>query len=1178
MVKTKNGNYVWEIGGPPPARLRFSQDWFNSADCSEPIFVVGKSDPKTDWPLVHPGPLNASTGFRELSATILFEGEINSAQHGHILEIEAREVSGPCPDLLIAVNGHSGIVIPDAVRVDRSHGPSVPSPTAGIIRRNLWIPPGLVVSGSNRLVITTIATLEVDPQELIPAMRPDLGWLFGSAIGWERLALREVEEHFVQQPAQVHISMLPLFVREENGSVHELVDVIAENLTEFNQVEIELNLEEKIINRQFQNLTHEFGDIRMRVPIPEFLGEKLAIVKVKTASATVEIKSLIYPSRKWTVHLIPHVHLDIGYTDVQAKVIEVHNRNIDKVLDIVQRNSDYSFSIDGSFSVETFMASRSEKRIEDLMSALREGSISVNALWALILSGIASLEDFYRAMYFAAELRRKHGVQLRYANLTDVPSYTSALPSILVAAGIDSFVGISNHTRGGNADSDALHLLSPVRWRGPDGSSVLAYFSDHYSQLRLVCADPPTIAGVAQGLTTFLRRYERTDYLPTDFPLLGTHSDNEDLSHGYADLIKRWSDKYVWPRLQYSTMADYLDSVRPLFDNLPELVGDGGSFWEDGVGTQACAVAVHRRTQAMLPGVESLSSLSASLTEGAIPDFGSLDEAWRALLIGSEHTWTWAHTMTHPHSRQSLDQLDWKVARIERGHRLAVDEMRRALSQLAELINASSLPSILVFNPSSWKRDLIFDFEIRENEFILDSTNSKLDSFQVGEVVDGLKILRTKLPEVPGFGFCLLPISNILSDKKIESRPGSQSPLTKNPEPSEVPKVLETIYYRIEIDVNSGTVTSLWHKELNVELLDSTSGYFLGDVLYVAGGGSAEGRGLKDEVSSIYDYTPDLPEVNLTITGAEFFNPELHRTPWGWILVSTGKSQTLPFIRREVEFFDHSDEVSVRINLQKEATLSKESVYVSFPFAISNPIVRYDRQQGWVNPQVDHHIGACNEWLTIQNSVTLTADNFSVAWSAADAPLFTVSDVVRGTWAREFKATNGVIFSWVMNNYWMTNTPAQQSGNLSLSYSFQPSKKFDPIFAGRLGRELRSSALVSDLLHTDRGDNERRPMSANETLWEIDVPENVVVTILAARNGAQFTVRMQEVGGDPTRFRLTHPGLNSSLHHLWGAFCTATEDVLEVVNFDTDGSVEVELKPWQVRTLCFGNSQLKIKT
>lgn len=62
-------------------------------------------------------------------------------------------------------------------------------------------------------------------------------------------------------------------------------------------------------------------------------------------------------------------------------------------------------------------------------------------------------------------------------------------------------------------------------------------------------------------------------------------------------------------------MADYLDSVRPLFDDLPELVGDGGSFWEDGVGTQACAVAVHRRTQAMLPGVESLSSLSASLTE-----------------------------------------------------------------------------------------------------------------------------------------------------------------------------------------------------------------------------------------------------------------------------------------------------------------------------------------------------------------------------------------------------------------------------------------------------------------------------------------------------------------------------------------------------------------------------------
>ena len=234
-----------------------------------------------------------------------------------------------------------------------------------------------------------------------------------------------------------------------------------------------------------------------------------------------------------------------------------------------------------------------------------------------------------------------------------MPSYTHALPSVLRSAGIDSFFGISNHMRGGNIDSDALHLRSPVRWRGPDGSEVLAFFADLYTQLRWVAADPVSIAGAAQGLTRFLSRYDRPEYLPTDVPLVGTHSDNEDLSHGYADLVQRWHEVYAWPRLRFSTMEDYLRTVRPLWDQLPELVGDGGSYWEDGVGAQAIAVAEGRSTQARLPGVEGVTALVTAAQPGLRPDIEVLDQAWQSVLLLSEHTWTAAHALDHPHSTRS---------------------------------------------------------------------------------------------------------------------------------------------------------------------------------------------------------------------------------------------------------------------------------------------------------------------------------------------------------------------------------------------------------------------------------------------------------------------------------------------------------------------------------------------
>jgi hypothetical protein len=297
---------------------------------------------------------------------------------------------------------------------------------------------------------------------------------------------------------------------------------------------------------------------------------------------------------------------------------------------------------------------------------------------------------------------------------------------------------------------------------------------------------------------------------------------------------------------------------------------------------------------------------------------------------------------------------------------------------------------------------------------------------------------------------------------------------------------------------------------------------------------------------------------------------EATRTPWSWVIISKGVGQTLLNIQRECEIFDHTDEIQVRISFTKEPNLAKESVYVAFPFNLVKPEVHYDRQIGWITPKKDHLAGACNEWFTIQNSVILSGEDYSIAWSSSDAPLFTISDIVRGTWATSFETSNGTIFSWVMNNYWMTNTPAQQGGDITLNYSFRPSQEKNFILAGRLGRELRHRPLVSDLLHTDRGDAHVRPFDSVGSLWKVNLPDNVNLTVLPSRNGGKITVRIQEIAGKSIHFELPSPLTSTGLDNIWVASCLATEEILEYLPLHSSGEISVNLTPWAVKTYTFG--------
>lgn len=1153
---------VWEITEDRPATQRFSLDHFTSRDDRPPTFVIGESDPSRDWPRIHPGPLNSSTDFSELSATIEFAIDSVELEGNYALELEAREASGPCPDLLVEVNDSRGLVILQPTRTDRSHDPWPPSPTAGTISKTVYLPSGALRVGTNCLVITTVARENPDPAELSRQQRPDLGSWFGSTLHWTRLAL--VARAEVPEP-KLEFFALPLYVNEPTG-LHEVMHLVLTGAMTLNggtwQVEVDGFAHSGAVRS-----TMDFGDHRTVFHVPastESMTVKAAIDL--GIDAKLQWAGTVEPSRKWTVHILPHVHLDLGYTDRQAKVVELHNKNLDKAIQLCNKVPEYAYSVDGSFVVQQFLRSRSAGQVDEFVSDLRSGRITTNAFWALLLTGVAGLEDLYRALYFSSSLRREYGIGANYANLTDVPSYSWAIPSILASAGIDSFMGISNHTRGGNADSDELHLASPVVWSGPDGGSVLAFFADCYSQLRFVCADPPTIAGCAQGLTSLLNRYERPDYAPDHFPLVGTHADNEDLSHGYADLLARWSKQYAWPRLVFSTMGDYFEAVSQFRDRLPRMEGDGGSYWEDGVGTQAVAIAQHRRNQTGLVAVEAVSCLVTLWQEHLRPDFDVMDEAWETVLIGSEHTWTSAHASAHPHSATGRDQLDWKLARISRGAGIIADERQRALAQLSECLNAAPVPGLIIVNSLSWKRDGMIEVELMDDTVILDEHGTPVPAYPVTDSHDGLRTWRVLVPEMEAFGYRMLPLADrhgttgVTAESDDTEQAGGWRADARDTE------VLETPFFSARFEPGTGRLASLHHRTMDRELVDANSSWSMGELLYATGGANAELPGRERDKDSLYDYDPALPIPDLRLQAARTHLRSVARTPWGWTATIVGDAPSMSNLVVQIHLSDTHDQVDIDVEFDKAPVRDKEAVYVAFPFAVPEARLRFDRQQGWVDPSEDHHPGACNEWFTTQNAVVLEADDVAVAWSSADAPLFALNDIVRGTWPTRPPQPSGTVLSWVMNNYWWTNTPAHQQGHMSLRYRFRAGREADLDAARRAGRELRTSLLVSDVLEIDRCDDDARPWPVSGSLYRPDVPAGVEVTVFGGRFGEHVVMRAQETKGVAVAISLPHPrpGAGASAHR-----CTPTEDMIAEIPLDSTGSANLRLDPHEVVSIAF---------
>jgi hypothetical protein len=325
------------------------------------------------------------------------------------------------------------------------------------------------------------------------------------------------------------------------------------------------------------------------------------------------------PKRKFTVYVVPHNHLDIGFTDYQPKIEELQNRNFDRLLEEMRTDPSLRFSVDGVWPVEQFLRTRTQAAQKEFIDQVRVGRISVPAQYANLMLGGAGLETLVRSLYAAKGLNRAADQNADYANITDVPAYPWGYASVLHAAGVKYFAAGANDDRGPQPLYGRWQTHSPFWWQGPDGEKVLMAYTRQYSQVWFVCGLPPQEAGCREGLPTLFQTYEAPGYLPDKLLMFGSQLEDTDLIPGEGKFVQGWNTKYAWPRLQLATFRDYFQAIEREFGSQLETVrGDFGPYWEDGIGTDARFAAQYRETESRAAAVETLTSVAAQLQ----PQFG----------------------------------------------------------------------------------------------------------------------------------------------------------------------------------------------------------------------------------------------------------------------------------------------------------------------------------------------------------------------------------------------------------------------------------------------------------------------------------------------------------------------------------------------------------------------------
>ncbi len=846
-----------------------------------------------------------------------------------------------------------------------------------------------------------------------------------------------------------------------------------------------------------------------RILLPAGVGvDREAQVALTLRQGDRELKqTLKVPAmRHWTVYLYPHSHVDIGYTAPQKVVEFLHKRNIEEGIKLAEATKDYPagaryrWNPEITWPLERLWQTATPEQKERVLKAIRDGYLCVDASYLSLNTSVCSDEEMFHAFRFSRELQKLTGMPMDTLQQMDVPGFSWGLVPVMAQEGVRYIMSWPNSCRAGHAHEGIDQ--HPFWWVGQDGKSKVLFlqpggYANSGSMNKGRTTGRPWFGQrdtdkIPAVIKTGSANVDFTDQLaglekakhPYDVMVLSWCLwDNCPLDADIPDAVKAWNEQHAYPRIIIAGAHEIMQAIEKKYgDQLPVVTGDYTEYWTDGGGTAARLTAINRNAKERLTQAETLWTM---LRPGKPAPRAEFDEAWRYIALGSEHTWC-AENPTEPYFQDAL----WRVKQdsfreaSDRAQTLYDEALAPATDKSSGALGPADGPAnggVVVFNTHSWKHGGLVTLSKAES-----SRGDRVTDEQ-GKDIPAQRLSTGELvflaSAVPAFG-----------SRHYRVVKGT-CPLTDGCKLSGT--TLENQHLRVTLDPATGNITHLVNLATDKNFAD----------VKVNGGLNA----FRWIPANRYEPKADTHIAIATVEAG----------PLVVELRVSSEATGCRAVSRSVRLLAGQPWVEIGNIVDKLPLVAKDGIHFGFGFDIPQGRTRVDIPWCVMEMEKDQWPQANRNWIAMQRWLDISNDKEGVTWCSLDTALFEYGDMTanidsewgnKGPWIKKL-APSSTVYSWAMNNHWITNFPLTQDGPVTFRYRILPHGAYDAAAANRFGLEQ-----AQPLAHVAANvDPKLEPLVALDN-------DHVCVTILKPSTGRFTIIRLRSLSEKPEAVVLSFPG------------------------------------------------------
>lgn len=757
-----------------------------------------------------------------------------------------------------------------------------------------------------------------------------------------------------------------------------------------------------------------------------FLGLWMSVYSADGQIAAVDLSKGADKASVEDIVIVFKMHFDIGYTDWAESILQRYTTSmLDETMSSIERTGvlpaqeQFVWTLPG-WPMKYILENSTPSRRVAVEQALRNGRLTPHALPITYETESSDLETLVRGMSFTSDINRKYGQPLsRSAKLTDVPSHSWVLPTLLTNAGVDIL-----HI-GCNPGSISPDVPTLFWWEGADGSRLLTFnWAEYYGSGVM-----PPKGWRHKTWLAMIHTHENT----------GAPSPEE-----VAAVLKEAREKAPNARVKIGKMEDFYDLLMKESPDLPVIKGDMPDTWIHGYMSMPREVKINKSVQRLIYNAETLNALLpqwgiessdiASYVDQAIEQSILFDEHTFGLALshGNQGRWSYGEefSLKRAHGEYDFIEGSWyeKGNRVHKAHQLILPSLRKDLKRLAEGVNVEGR-RVVVYNPLAWERSGVVSFHMGIYQKDFKVTGLKDES--TGEILpveNDYNLLTFFAKEIPSLGY---KTYTVLTDKRPE--------VSVNLRKDEAGRVIENSYFKLTLSGENGALISVWDKKRGREMVDANSQYGFGEYLnekfgkedidrynasYVKPGAhnwADDEMGRPDNAQlhhsmqrgATYKTTCNLTDVSVSATS--------------FCRMASGEEYTITYT-----LFEESPYIELCWGMSnKKADPQPEAGWIAFPFKVSKPTFHLGRTGAVVSPS-DFVKNSNHDYFFLNTGMAVVDKSGSgFGLNTPNAPGVSLDRPGLFRFSREFEPQQPNVFVNLYNTQWGTNFTEWIEGGIS---------------------------------------------------------------------------------------------------------------------------------------------------